>query len=195
MSKIQANQIQHTQNGAAIFTLPTSDGSTGQFMKTDGSGALSFAATPEASGTVVAAYQDGQTNESTTTATDTWTDTNISITLTPAAAANKFLCIWDTHCKIEVDTGNGSGYGKVRLMRDSTAICETHKGCYADSGKGDITGMGSSAWDHPNTTSSITYKLQFYLNSNGDGNYMAFNWSAWGFSANGSKLTILEFKQ
>ena len=111
MSKIQANQIQHTQNGAAIFTLPTSDGSTGQFMKTDGSGALSFAATPEASGTVVAAYQDGQTNESTTTATDTWTDTNISITLTPAAAANKFLCIWDTHCKIEVDTGNGSGYG------------------------------------------------------------------------------------
>tara|TARA_B100000513_G_scaffold193915_1_gene121950 strand:- start:348 stop:953 length:606 start_codon:yes stop_codon:yes gene_type:complete len=42
MSKIQANQIQHTQNGAAVFTLPTSDGSTGQVMKTDGSGALSF---------------------------------------------------------------------------------------------------------------------------------------------------------
>lgn len=43
MSKIQANQIQHTQNGAAVFTLPTSDGSSGQFMKTDGSGALQFA--------------------------------------------------------------------------------------------------------------------------------------------------------
>lgn len=48
MSKIQANQIQHTQNGAAVFTLPTSDGSTGQVMKTDGSGALSFVAQPAA---------------------------------------------------------------------------------------------------------------------------------------------------
>ena len=42
MSKIIANQIQHTQNGAQAFTLPASDGSTGQLIKTDGSGALSF---------------------------------------------------------------------------------------------------------------------------------------------------------
>ena len=42
MSKIQTNQIQHTASGAAVFTLPTSDGSTGQVIKTDGSGALSF---------------------------------------------------------------------------------------------------------------------------------------------------------
>jgi len=42
MSKIQTNQIQHTQNGAAVFTLPTSDGSANQVIKTDGSGALSF---------------------------------------------------------------------------------------------------------------------------------------------------------
>ena len=44
MSKIQANQIQHTQNGAAVFTLPTSDGSANQVIKTDGSGTLSFGA-------------------------------------------------------------------------------------------------------------------------------------------------------
>ena len=48
MSKIIANSIQHTQNGAAVFTLPTSDGSTGQVIKTDGSGALSFVAQPTA---------------------------------------------------------------------------------------------------------------------------------------------------
>ena len=46
MSKIQANQIQHTQNGAAVFTLPTSDGSTGQVLKSDGSGNLAFVAQP-----------------------------------------------------------------------------------------------------------------------------------------------------
>ena len=42
MSTIKTNQIQHTANGAVPFTLPGSDGSAGQFMKTDGSGALSF---------------------------------------------------------------------------------------------------------------------------------------------------------
>ena len=51
MSKIQTNQIQHTQNGAQVFTIPTSDGSNGQFMKTDGSGALSFGTVSTASST------------------------------------------------------------------------------------------------------------------------------------------------
>ena len=43
MSRIIANEIQHTQTGAQVFTLPTSDGSANQLMKTDGSGNLAFA--------------------------------------------------------------------------------------------------------------------------------------------------------
>ena len=42
MSKIQTNQIQHTANGAAVYTLPQTDGSAGQVLKTDGSGNLSW---------------------------------------------------------------------------------------------------------------------------------------------------------
>ena len=42
MSKIQTNQLQHTANGASVFTLPTSDGTNGQALKTNGSGTLSF---------------------------------------------------------------------------------------------------------------------------------------------------------
>ncbi len=42
MSKIQTNQIQHTANGAAVFTLPSSDGSAGQVLTTNGSGVLSW---------------------------------------------------------------------------------------------------------------------------------------------------------
>ena len=49
MSRIIANEIQHTQTGAQVFTLPTSDGSTGQVIKTDGSGTLSFVAQPDLS--------------------------------------------------------------------------------------------------------------------------------------------------
>ena len=43
MSKIQTNKIQHTANGAAEFTLPTADGTNGQFLRTNASGVLSFA--------------------------------------------------------------------------------------------------------------------------------------------------------
>ena len=43
MSKIQTNQIQHTANGASVFTLPQTDGSANQLMKTDGSGNLGWA--------------------------------------------------------------------------------------------------------------------------------------------------------
>ena len=32
MSKLQTNKLQHTASGASEFTLPTSDGTTGQFM-------------------------------------------------------------------------------------------------------------------------------------------------------------------
>ena len=44
MSKLQTNQLQHTANGAAVFTLPTADGSTDQVLKTNGSGTLAFTA-------------------------------------------------------------------------------------------------------------------------------------------------------
>ena len=46
MSKVQTNQIQHTANGASIFTLPQTDGSAGQVLMTDGSGNLSWVSLP-----------------------------------------------------------------------------------------------------------------------------------------------------
>ena len=44
MSKIQTNKLQHTATGAAEFTLPQTDGSANQVIKTIGSGTLSFGA-------------------------------------------------------------------------------------------------------------------------------------------------------
>tara|TARA_A100001391_G_scaffold70337_1_gene44920 strand:- start:48 stop:707 length:660 start_codon:yes stop_codon:yes gene_type:complete len=42
MSKIIANQIQHSANGAVAFNLPQTDGSNGQVIQTNGSNTLSF---------------------------------------------------------------------------------------------------------------------------------------------------------
>ena len=44
MSTIKTNQLAHTANGASVFTLPTTDGSANQLLKTDGSGNLGFVA-------------------------------------------------------------------------------------------------------------------------------------------------------
>ena len=48
MSKIKTNQLQHTANGASVYTLPQTDGSTGQVLQTDGSGNLSWVTLPTA---------------------------------------------------------------------------------------------------------------------------------------------------
>ena len=46
MSTIKTNQLAHTANGAATYTLPQTDGSAGQVLKTDGSGNLSWVTLP-----------------------------------------------------------------------------------------------------------------------------------------------------
>ena len=85
MSKIQTNKIQHTANGAAEFTLPTADGSSGQFLKTNASGVLSFATvdTSIADGSITAAkLASGVAGSikhiSTTSITSTSSDVTIS---------------------------------------------------------------------------------------------------------------------
>jgi len=50
MSTLKVNKLQKTVSGAATFTLPTADGTVGQYMKTDGSGALSFGTPPDTGG-------------------------------------------------------------------------------------------------------------------------------------------------
>jgi hypothetical protein len=48
MSTIKTNQLAHTANGASVYTLPQTDGSAGQVLKTDGSGNLSWVSLPAA---------------------------------------------------------------------------------------------------------------------------------------------------
>lgn len=53
MSTIKTNQLAHTANGAAVYTLPQTDGSAGQVLQTNGSGVLSWVTLP-ASGLTMA---------------------------------------------------------------------------------------------------------------------------------------------
>ena len=49
MSTIKTNQLAHTANGAATYTLPQTDGSSGQVLQTNGSGVLSGVSLPSGS--------------------------------------------------------------------------------------------------------------------------------------------------
>lgn len=95
MSKIQANTIQHTANGAAVFTLPQTDGSSGQYMKTDGSGALSFGTVSSGGGgkvlQVVSTTKTDYWSQSTSSNTTFYDITNLSATITPTTSGNKIL--------------------------------------------------------------------------------------------------------
>ena len=96
MSKIQTNKIQHTANGAAEFTLPSTDGTSGQFLKTDGSGNLSFAAA--GGGKVLQVVQESKKNTASETV-GSGTNNNssgltgdlISKAITPSNASNLIL--------------------------------------------------------------------------------------------------------
>ena len=97
MSKIQANQIQHTANGAAVFTLPTSDGSANQLLKTDGSGTLSFVDSA-AGGKVLQVVQESKKNTASATVGSGTNDNSSGLTgdliskaITPSNASNLIL--------------------------------------------------------------------------------------------------------
>ena len=127
------------------FKLPQTDGSTGQFMKTDGSGNLSFAAA--GGGKVVAQkFASVTTNEQTTSGNQTWTLVGPQITHTAASTSNKLVFLHSHHLMIE-----GSMTWHMGLWRDGTA-CTGITNCTAT----------------PPDTSSHTYQFAIYRSGGSD---------------------------
>ena len=102
MSTLKVNKLQKTVSGAATFTLPTADGTAGQFLKTDGSGALSWGSAPIDNTPAFYAYATtNQTPGDSTWAkitvittktfdTDSAYDTSTQIFTVPAGKAGKY---------------------------------------------------------------------------------------------------------
>ena len=91
MSKIIANQIQHTATGAAAFTLPSSDGSANQLLKTNGSGVLSFVDSA-AGGKVLKVQYDTYSTSTAMGGASTYNMYGgLVVTFTPTAANSKLL--------------------------------------------------------------------------------------------------------
>jgi len=94
-----------------------------------------------------------------TIATATYTDIGLSQAITPSSTSSKILCIWNMHGLLQANEGWG-----VQLVRDSTNIYtspmlyDVYRGV-GTSGDNRVRGSYIHL-DSPNTTSSVTYKVQ-----------------------------------
>ena len=172
------------------FTLPTADGTSGQVLTTNGSGALSFAN----EGKILQVVQAGTSTEVQVT-TQTYTDTGLSGSITPQSTSSKILVIIDQ--EIYFNRGASSHGGGIRILRDSTVIhtpVANATGPYEFYYSG-ITGFYDRAvihkLDSPATTNSVTYKTQGRPYESGSSGKTTFQQA--GTSTNGtSYITLIE---
>ena len=174
MSKIQTNQIQHTQNGAAVFTLPSSDGTNGQFLKTNASGTLSFGS----GGKILQVVETVNTNyASADTTKNTYSGSlTVNVNITPSSTSSKIYLIYNIVMSAEVDSreltliptktisgttsvlsrigdagGNRTRVGVSQMSTSKHSAC-THMMTFLDS---------------PSTTSQITYGFYYTVQHGG----------------------------
>jgi len=150
-----------TSNAAVQLTLPVDDGTANQYLKTDGSGALSWAAA--GGGKIVQVKYATKVDTFSTDATSFTDVTGLAATITPTSTSN-FIAIW---AFINGNTTGSKSYG--RIARDSTAIgVGTASGSTVSAGW-DMNHGGSSnraqtsgnVWvEQAQSTSSTVYKVQ-----------------------------------
>lgn len=126
-------------------------------------------------GKILQVVQTMKTDTFSSTTATTWTDiTGVSVNITPSSASNKILVSFHG-----AGSSNDDSYLWLRMARviGGTTVTNLCQGdsrnntiqCTLDANQGVQTNKNSSAnhssfefLDSPNTTSQITYKMQFY---------------------------------
>jgi hypothetical protein len=106
------------------------------------------------------------TTSPTVTTSQSFVDMNLSLSITPSSASNKIFLIY---------TGGNETNGQnkeiiVQMLRDATQIGQSCMKNFANGGY--VITQSISKLDSPNTTSSITYKMQ---GKSGDGTIIVLN--------------------
>ena len=155
--------------------LPQADGSSGQAMVTDGSGALSFASMPSSGPLLQYKYEGNNTQR--THNTSSWSDSGFgSVTITPTNATTINIISFttkanvgsggQTYYSIYFSTNGGSSYAQVPGLDSNNGMFRKYNN------NTDYTVSFRYAHDH-NTTSTIIYKIYMYSQANTE-----INWDA-----------------
>ena len=160
-------------DGSLIF--PDSDGSSGQFIKTNGSGTLSFDTV--SSGRTIAVNHKALGAYSSSTINGDVLPTNWSISHTLANSANALL--FAGYARGYHAGTSGNVYTMIKLFQDGSLLTESSA---PDSGSIDyrveayfssqnfMDGMYTEVMINPGDTSAHTYQLYIYGNAGGQGN-------------------------
>ncbi len=150
------------ESGGTTFNLPTSDGSSGQAITTNGSGTLSFA---DAGGGKILQVQSSTSASSSSSSSYPWTV--LTCNITPAASSSKIYIGGSlvAHKPSSAETG-------VILQRDSTNLVGSEAGddntfasfLGTDNGQ-EAVGVPFGYIDSPSTTSQVTYNIRLWANT------------------------------
>ena len=178
------------------LTLPTSAGSSGQYLQTNGSGTLSWQTIAEASGTILNTWTATDTSGRSTTSETFGANSNTaSVTLTPASADSKFLVFVRTTMRAQ----DGNDGWMISLFRDSTNLAPVQAQGFFQGNS--APGISATTFpvtiihlDSPNTTSQIVYQPQFRTvdyDNDGFAAYMGYTGNG-GSSGPGTTITVFE---
>jgi hypothetical protein len=159
-------------SGSTVLSLPAVTGT----ILTDTS--------PKA-GNVIQVVNVTYSTQTSTTSTS-YIDTGLSASITPTSSSNKILVLV-SQAGVGKESGGTGQRVHIRLMRGASQLFEMEKlaGYTAANDTNVIGSVSTSYLDSPATTSSVTYKTQFY-NDTGSG-LVYVNWN------NGtSTITLME---
>ena len=143
--------------GSNTLTLPTSNGSNGQYLQTNGSGALSWATV--ATGKILQVVQATLDDNQDSFTSSTFSDTSLSATITPSSTSSKVFIITNNF----IMNSSADVNGKLGLKRGSTILNNGRALAvyYFQAGGNEDPWNTSSMFylDSPNTTSATTYKV------------------------------------
>ena len=170
-----------TLSGDKTFKLPGADGSSGQFLKTDGSGGLSFGSVPAAAITSIRQIKQVRfTGEQSTTSS--YADlSGLTITMTPTNATTQMLVI------MSLATYHGNSNSQLAARIDGAGGYEV--GDMWSPGSGVPGNINQFIMHDHNSTSAQTFTVQIKHESGSGGVNKDYNGTNNGICT----LTVIEF--
>jgi len=173
--------------GDNTLVLPGGNGTSGQYLQTDGAGALSWATvTIPAAGKILQVVSATQSTEASRTNDNSRFDSGLTASITPSSTSNKVLIIV-TQALYSLN-GTNNTTARCHLMRGTTDLITFVQRAYAGNSTAFSLGQHITGhyMDSPASTSELTYKTQVNVDSSSNSTC-----SAQGNSET-SSITLLE---
>jgi len=168
--------------GSNTLVLPTTNGSAGQVLQTDGSGNLSWASM---AGRILQVVTATTTTEA--SSTGAYTDSNLTKAITLASTSSKVLILINQAVGFAISANTVTGLG-LKLLRDSTTlrvdpVNPSMWKAKVGTGSGSEVSMGFHHTfveiDSPSTAGSVTYKTQIGQEASGTAYAQNDNRQSW----------------